>query len=129
MTPTKYDFMRDMLIKYRNKHRKELGLCPEQPEAAQRTPEPIKATDGQAGGPDGKLANPMPIKTKVGLGVMCEYDDDAPEPEGTVFFNSWPKVGDEVVLPSDGKTWFITRIREHDSYPVIVRMKEMSSDT
>ncbi len=55
MARTKYDFMQDMLIKYRNKHRKELGLCPEQPEAAQHTPEPIKATDGQAGGFDGKL--------------------------------------------------------------------------
>ncbi len=61
MTPTKYDFMQDMLTRARNRHRKELGLCPEQPETAQRTPEPIKATDGQAGPFDGKLANPMPL--------------------------------------------------------------------
>ena len=58
---TKYDFMQDMLIRARNRHRKELGLCPEQPEAAQCTPEPIKAPDGQSGPFDGKLANPMPL--------------------------------------------------------------------
>ena len=60
---------------------------------------------------------------KIGLGVMCEYEDCAPEPEGTVVFDSWPKVGDEVVLPSDGLTWVITEIQEHSSYPVIVRRR------
>ncbi len=119
----KYDFMQDMLTKYRNKHRKELGLCPEQPEAAQCPPEPSSSTDGQAGTLDGKLANPMPIKVKIGLGVMCEYENDAPEPEGTVIFDGWPRVGDEVILPSDGKVWVITRIRKYGSYPVIVRQK------
>ncbi len=62
----KYDFMQDMLTKYRNRHRKELGLCPEQPETAQHTPEPIKATDGQAGGSFAHLCdkdgtNPIPL--------------------------------------------------------------------
>ena len=51
---TKYDFMQDMLVRARNKHRRELGLCPEQPEAAQCTPEPRSSTDGQAEGFDGK---------------------------------------------------------------------------
>ena len=64
MTRTKFEFMRDMVIGARNRHRKELGLCPEQPEAAQPTPEPIKATDGQAEAFDGKLANPMPLGGK-----------------------------------------------------------------
>ncbi len=39
-------------------------MTPEQPETAQRTPEPIKATDGQAEGFDGKQANPMPLEDK-----------------------------------------------------------------
>ncbi len=122
----KYDFMQDMLTKYRNKHRKELGLCPEQPEAVGPTPllcKPRSCPDGQSGAFQGKLANLTPIKVKIGLGVMCEYENNAPEPEGTVIFNGWPKVGDEVILPSDGKVWVITRIREYDCYPVIVRRK------
>ena len=61
---------------------------------------------------------------RIGLGVMCEYENDAPEPEGTVIFDGWPKVGDEVVLPSDGKTWVITGFSEHGAYPVIVKMKQ-----
>ena len=72
MARTKYDFMQDMLIKYRNKHRKELGLCPEQPEAAQCPPEPSSSTDGQSGGPDkpfdGTQENPMPLGSKDGAG-------------------------------------------------------------
>ncbi len=54
MTRTKYDFMRDMLTKYRNRHRKELGLCPEQPEVAQCPPKPSSSTDGQSETLDGK---------------------------------------------------------------------------
>lgn len=123
MPRTKYEFMQDMLVRARNRHRRKLGLCPEQPEAAQPTLKPLSFTDGQSGAFQGKLANPMPIKVRIGLGVMCEYDNDAPEPEGTVIFNDWPKVGDEVVLPSDGKVWIITRIEERDTYPVIVRQK------
>lgn len=57
---------------------------------------------------------------KFGLGVMCEYPDDAPEPEGTVIFNGMPKVGDKVVLPSDNKTWTVIRIDEYGSYPIVV---------
>ncbi len=79
MAPTKYDFMQDMLTRARNKHRKELGLCPEQPEAAQRTPGPIKATDGQAGGFDGKLANPMPLVKWFGKGCRyqcCQWEEN-----------------------------------------------------
>ena len=67
MPPTKYDFMQDMLVRARNKHRKELGLCPEQPEAVGPTPllcKPRSSTDGQAGAFQGKLANPMPLGDK-----------------------------------------------------------------
>ncbi len=65
---TKYDFMQDMLTRARNRHRKELGLCPEQPGAVGPTPLPCKpssSTGGQAGGPakpfDGTQDNPMPL--------------------------------------------------------------------
>ena len=64
MTRTKFEFMQDMLTRARNKHRKELGLCPEQPEVVGPTPlisKPRSFTDGQAGAFDGKLANPMPL--------------------------------------------------------------------
>ncbi len=64
MARTKYDFMQDMLIKYRNKHRKELGLCPEQPEAAQCPSDPSSSTHGQAVAFDGTQANPMPLGDK-----------------------------------------------------------------
>ncbi len=64
----KYDFMRDMLIRARNRHRKELGLCSEQPEAVGPTPllcKPPSCPDEQAGGPakpfDGTQDNPMPL--------------------------------------------------------------------
>ena len=63
MTPTKYEFMQDMLILARNKHRNELGLCPEQPETP-CPPEPCSSTDGQAEPFDGKLANPIPLGGK-----------------------------------------------------------------
>lgn len=66
MTRTKYEFMHDMLVRARNRHRRELGLPPEQPETAPATPEPIKASDGQAEGSFGRLCgndgiNPMPL--------------------------------------------------------------------
>ncbi len=59
------------------------------------------------------------------LNVMCEFDDEAPEPEGTVLFRGTPKVGDEVKL-SDGLIWVVTRVSEEDycSYPVTVKRKE-----
>ncbi len=50
---TKFEFMQDMLTRARNKHRKELGLCPEQPEVTPCSPEPCPSTDGPAGGFDG----------------------------------------------------------------------------
>lgn len=71
---------------------------------------------GQAGG----------RRIKIGLGVMCEYDDDAPEPEGTVIFDCFPKIGDEVILPSDGKVWVVTSINPNPyaSYPIICKEKQ-----
>ena len=71
MPRTKYDFMRDMLILARNKHRKELGLCPEQPEAvgpALLTSEPRSSTERQAVAFDGTQDNPMPLGSKDGAG-------------------------------------------------------------
>ncbi len=66
MPRTKFEFMQDMLIQARNKHRKALGLCPEQPEAAQCPPEPRSSTDGQVGASFGHLCdkdktNPMSL--------------------------------------------------------------------
>ncbi len=58
---TKYEFMQDMLIRARNRHRRELGLCPEQPEAGPDSAGPSPATDGGAGGFDGTQDNPMPL--------------------------------------------------------------------
>lgn len=110
---------------FRSRHRP----VPDGPRIAER-PEPTDtghvrrtAPDGQGEPFDGTQTTPLPIKVKIGLGVMCEFDDEAPEPEGTVIFNKWPKVGDEIVLPSDGKVWIITKIKEHDSYPVVVRRR------
>ncbi len=86
----------------------------EQPALADDGHARCTAPHGQAGG----------RRIKIGLGVMCEYDDDAPEPEGTVIFDSFPKIGDEVMLPSDGKVWIVTRIDDnpYSSYPI--RCKE-----
>ncbi len=68
MSRTKYDFMQDMLIRARNRHRRELGLCPESPEvaalAAMWPPEPDSSTDGHPEPFDGKIANPMPLGGK-----------------------------------------------------------------
>ncbi len=59
---------------------------------------------------------------KFGLGVMCYFKDGAPEPEGTVIFDTWPEIGDEVVL-SDNKIWIITSVSEYGCWPVHVKRK------
>ncbi len=61
MPKTKYEFMQDMLIRARNRHRRELGLCPEQPEVVPGSPEPSLSPDRPAGGFDGTQENPMPL--------------------------------------------------------------------
>ncbi len=63
---------------------------------------------------------------KFGIGVMCCFDDEAPEPEGTVLFEGWPKVDDEVVL-CDGNIWIIIEIDDENgsSYPVKVKRKKI----
>ncbi len=66
---TKYEFMQDMLLKYRNRHRKELGLCPEQPEAAPCPSEPRLCPDGQAEG-IGKPFDETPDNS-TGIGGDC----------------------------------------------------------
>lgn len=56
------------------------------------------------------MANQVkPFESPICLGylVWCECDDFL-EPEGTVFFDSPPKIGDTAVL-SDGKTWTVSR--------------------
>ncbi len=65
MAPTKYEFMQDMLLRARNRHRKELGLCPEATEPPPSTPKPPSAPDGQAGGFQGTEKNPTPLKTDI----------------------------------------------------------------
>ena len=56
---------------------------------------------------------------KIGIGVMCHYPDEAPEPEGTVFFEGMPKVGDKAML-SDDEEWIVVRVENDycNSYPV-----------
>ncbi len=57
-------------------------MTPEQPETAQHTPEPIKATDGQAGGPDkpfdGTQDNPMPLDSAFPENQHSTYAEDEP---------------------------------------------------
>lgn len=60
---------------------------------------------------------------KFGLYTICEFANDAPEPEGTVIYDELPpKIGTEVVL-SCGKTWIVTRFTEYNS-TVYVKIKE-----
>lgn len=62
MSLTKYDFMQDMLVRARNRYRRELGLCPESPEVAPCSLEPSSSTDGQAERfGDKDKTNPMPL--------------------------------------------------------------------
>ncbi len=61
MAKTKYEFMHDMITRARNRHRRDLGLCPEQPEAAPDSPGPSSSADGPTGGFDGKVHNPLPL--------------------------------------------------------------------
>lgn len=65
----KYDFMQDMLLRARNRHRKELGLAPEssiiskQGKASNPVPATCSTTNGQSGAFDGKQNNPLPLGT------------------------------------------------------------------
>ena len=60
---------------------------------------------------------------KFGLYTICEFDDYAPEPEGTVIYDELPpKIGTEVVL-SDKKVWIVTSFDEQYS-TVYVKLKE-----
>jgi len=60
---------------------------------------------------------------KFGLYTICELDDEAPEPEGTIFYDELPpKIGTEVVL-SDNKVWIVTQFREYNS-TVYVKLKQ-----
>lgn len=60
---------------------------------------------------------------KFGLYTICEFDDDAPEPEGTVIYDELPpKIGTEVIL-SDKKVWIVTNFEEYN-LTVYVKLKE-----
>lgn len=60
---------------------------------------------------------------KFGLYTICEFDDCAPEPEGTVIYDELPpKIGTEVVL-SDKKVWIVTKFEEYNS-TVCVKLKQ-----
>lgn len=80
MTRTKYEFMQDMLTRARNRHRREFGLPPEQPEAA---------PDGQAGAFDGTADNPLPLTTDI----------------NTINFAGLVKLADKLDVPHDESQW------------------------
>ena len=62
-------------------------------------------------------------KMLFGLYTMCEFNGEAPEPEGTVLYNELPpKIGTEVVL-SDKKVWIVTEFQEYNS-TVYVKLKQ-----
>ena len=62
-------------------------------------------------------------KMRFGLYTVCELDDEAPEPEGTVFYDELPpKIGTEIVL-SDKKIWIVTKFEEYNS-TVYVKLKK-----
>lgn len=50
---------------------------------------------------------------KFGYLVMCHYKDDAPEPEGVVFFSAGPQIGQGLVL-SCGHIYIITKMDWED---------------
>ena len=50
---------------------------------------------------------PFEVSICLGFMVWC-CGDDFNEPEGTVFFDASPKIGDTAVL-SDGQTWRVVR--------------------
>ena len=52
----------------------------------------------------------MPVS--YGIYVICWFgEDDAPEPEGTVIFDHYPKIGDQKIL-SDGHVYEVFRVHE-----------------
>ncbi len=75
---TKYEFMQDMLILARNRHRKELGLCPEQSDPAPTTPEPVKAPQQPPAGFDGTVDNPMLLDSAFPENQHSTYAEDEP---------------------------------------------------
>lgn len=68
------------------------------------------------------------MKMSYGLYVICDLEDEAPEPEGMVIFNTLhPPIGTEVVL-SDKKTWIVTEDNIEDPFnPHIVVRRKCSS--
>jgi hypothetical protein len=65
---------------------------------------------------------------QYGYLVTCLYDDDAPEDEGTVFFNDRPKPGDSFLLPSSGhtETWEVVSFDEEYSRVYAKQVKEVT---
>lgn len=60
---------------------------------------------------------------KFGLYTICEFDNEAPEPEGIVLYNKMmPDIGTEVTL-SDGNVWVVTCFNESIAQ-VYVKLKE-----
>ena len=50
---------------------------------------------------------------KYGIFVTCYYKGGhAPEPEGNVIFDHYPKIGDRKIL-SDGKIWEVFQVYEN----------------
>lgn len=54
-----------------------------------------------------KQVKPFQVSIALGYLVWCDCDSYL-EPEGTVFFDSPPQVGDKAIL-CDGKEWTVVR--------------------
>lgn len=53
------------------------------------------------------------MSLSYGILVICHYgNDDCPEPEGTVIFDHYPKIGDRKIL-SNGKTYEVFQVYEN----------------
>jgi len=57
-----------------------------------------------------KQVKPFQIPCSIVYMAWCDYNDceNTPEPDGPVYFDSPPKIGDTAIL-SDGNLWKVTR--------------------
>ena len=60
---------------------------------------------------------------KFGLYTICQYENDAPEPEGVVIYDKLPPdIGTEVVL-SCGKVWVVSSVDREYSKVYVKRKR------
>ncbi len=60
---------------------------------------------------------------KFGLWTVCEYDNDAPEPEGLVLYDTLPEPGTVVTL-SDKKEWVVKRFDKAFAVVYVERLEK-----